>query len=87
MIVTSRDHNGYTAVLVDKKFVRISDLPNANYIGRGRGYSAEVKDGTVVGNFSRSNRGNEYVFVAMDGVNFDLQFSSYKAAQDWAANQ
>jgi hypothetical protein len=72
----------FTAVLIDKKFVRVSDLKNVRYHGKNCGiysYSVEVPDDTITAYFYRSNRGNEYVKVSTG-----QEFFSFEDAREFA---
>jgi len=83
----------YTAVLMkddlflDKPqgggvWVRVSEVPGALFLGRGRGYNeyeATVPEGTVVGYFSRSNSGK--ASVEIEGID---TLGSFESANAWA---
>jgi len=65
------------------KWIRISEHPQARYMGRDRGYEeyeVDVADDAVSAQFDRSNRGNEYV-SASNG----LSWRSFAEARRWAA--
>lgn len=73
----------FTAVLLDGKFVRVSDMPDSRYEGRQAGienYEVDIADNAVCADFYRSNRGNETV-EADSGESF----RSFDAAHRWAA--
>lgn len=73
----------FTAILIDGKFVRVSDMPDSRYNGRQAGvenFEVNVADDAIVAEFYRSNRGNETVDI-VDGESF----RSFDAATRWAA--
>lgn len=75
----------FTAILLDGKFVRISDMPDSRYEGRQAGveiYEADVADDAVYAEFYRSNRGNETVEITGGE-----SFRSFDAARRWAASE
>lgn len=68
----------YTGIWNGEKFVRVSDMPGAEYVGRTRGvetYRCYVNDFDIVAHFYRSNRGNESVEVEGFG-----EYSSFSEA-------
>lgn len=76
----------FTAVLMGGEWVRVSSLPEARSLGRSQGaygYAVEVPEGTPTGRFYRSNSGKERVEVSPSGE----VFTSFDAANDWAAAQ
>jgi hypothetical protein len=79
---TGRGATCFVAVLLNGKFVRVSDMKGARYEGRQGGvenYEVDVADDAVVASFYRSNRGNEEV------VTEDKEWQSFEAAHRWAA--
>lgn len=75
----------YTAVLLDGKWVRISEHPEAKYLGRQNGFSRfllYVSDDAVTAKFYRSNRGNEHV-VTSNGK----EWNSFWEAEEWASSE
>ena len=73
----------YTAVLLDGKWVRISDHPTTRYLGRSAGeerYAIDVADDAITATFYRSNSGRETV-NASNG----LYWESFDEAQYWAS--
>lgn len=74
----------FTAILLNGKFIRISDMPKSRYEGRQAGvenYEVDIADDAVVAEFHRSNKGNETVEI-IDGESF----RSFDAARRWAAS-
>lgn len=72
----------FTAILLNGKFVRVSDMPEMRYEGRQAGvenYEVDVADDAIVAEFYRSNKGNETVDI-IDGESF----RSFDAARRWA---
>lgn len=74
----------FAAVLLDGKFVRISDMPDSRYEGRQAGvenFEVDVADDAICADFYRSNRSNETV-----EVDNGESFYSFDAARRWAAS-
>ena len=75
----------YTAILIRRGFVRVGDLRKARYLSTKNGvekYQIEVPFDAVVGEFSRSNSGKEYVAIT-SGAQVGVNFRSFDAAREW----
>lgn len=74
----------FAAVLLNGKFVRVSDMPKSRYEGREAGaenYKVEVADDAIIAEFYRSNKGNETVEITGGE-----SFCSFDAARRWGAS-
>lgn len=74
----------FAAVLLNGKFVRVSDMKESRYEGRQAGveiYEVDVADDAVYAEFYRSNRGNETVEITGGET-----FLSFDTARRWAAS-
>src|SRR3990167_6526893 len=85
---TGMGASSFTAVLVDGKWVAVSDAPDCHSLGRNHGwdeYEIDVPSGTAWARFYRSNSGKEEVQVTTpDGV---IEFKSFSEARRWASEQ
>jgi len=73
----------YHAVLLDKRWIRVSDCEDARYEGREYGvetWEIDVADDAVTASFYRSNSGRERI-EASNG----LEWKSFEAAERWAS--
>ena len=79
----------FSAVLEDGKFVKVSKLDNARYLGRNAGveeFEVEVPDGAIWGKFYRSNSGKEEVEI-FAGEAPVQEFWAFDEAHRWASEQ
>ena len=79
---TGMGANHFAAVLLNGEWRRVSDHPNARYLGRNQGYEdyeVDVADDAITAQFDRSNRGNESV-AADNG----MSWRSFEEAGRWA---
>jgi len=73
------------AVLCDGEWLRVSNHPTVQYMGRESGYECyevDVADDAITAQFDRSNRGNEYV----DASN-GMSWRSFNEADRWASGE